>query len=458
MSISFYKKPTYWFASFYSIVYYAAGSLVFSFYAIWLSKEIGLTATQTGIIYSCNYFISLIIMIFYGIYQDKLVLKKHLIWFQSIIITLAAPFLIYVYEPLLKHNFYLGTILGSLFLGLGWIAGMGLIDSYCEKISRAFNFEFGQCRTWGCIAYAAATFVAGILISIDPHLNFWAASIIGFCFIILNISFKPNLNQSNSAVFQKKERLTRQEIISVFKLKKFWIFVIYVLGTYSLYNIYDQQLFPVFFTQLFDNPNEGYRLYGILNSVQVFLEAGVMFCVPFVVNRVGAKNALIFAAFISASRIFLTGQVQSIEIISAIKLMHCLEISTILVSVFKYIDINFDARLSATVFLIGYQVAGSVGVILFSTKAIFIPSCNLLQEVLSYLVEAGATKEDTRLCAFDYHIYINYLRYPIDAIAQDHPKMASICVKMINKLVDFKTIKQTKIFIAPLPITNRYNK
>ncbi|MDF7670067.1 oligosaccharide MFS transporter [Orbaceae bacterium ESL0721] len=367
METPFYQKSTYWFASFYSIVYYAAGSFVFSFYAIWLSNEICLTAAQTGIIYSFNYFISLIIMIFYGIYQDKLVLKKNLIWFQSIIITCAAPFLIYVYEPLLKQDFYLGVISGSLFLGLGWVAGMGLIDSYCEKISRAFNFEFGQCRTWGCIAYAAGTFIAGILISINPHLNFWMASVVGIVFMILNITFKPDLSKSSSSLFQKKEPLSLQEIISVFKLPKFWIFVIYVLGTYSLYNIYDQQLFPVFFTQQFENPNEGYQLYGLLNSVQVFLEAGVMFCVPFVVNRVGAKNALIFAAFISASRIFLTGHVESITLLSIIKLMHCLEISTILVSVFKYIEINFDSRLSATVFLIGYQVAGSVGVILFST-------------------------------------------------------------------------------------------
>lgn len=80
MTTIFYKKPTYWFASCYSFMYYAAGSFVFSFYAIWLSKEIGLTAKQTGIIYSFNYFISLIIMIIYGVYQDKLVLKKHLIW------------------------------------------------------------------------------------------------------------------------------------------------------------------------------------------------------------------------------------------------------------------------------------------------------------------------------------------------------------------------------------------
>ena len=367
MTSAFYKKPTYWFASFYSIMYYAAGSFVFSFYAIWLSKEIGLTAKQTGIIYSFNYFISLIIMIIYGVYQDKLVLKKHLIWFQSIIITCAAPALIYIYEPLLRHNFYAGVIFGSFFLGFGWIAGMGLIDSYCEKISRAFDFEFGQCRTWGCIAYAAGTFVAGILISINPHLNFWAASVVGICFMILNLNFKPDLSKSSSVVFQKKEKLSFNEIVSVFALKKFWIFVVYVLGTYSLYNIYDQQLFPVYFTQQFEDVNDGYRLYGILNSFQVFLEAAVMFCVPFVVNKVGAKNALIFAAFISATRIFLTGHVESIAIISVIKLMHCLEISTILVSVFKYIDNNFNARLSATVFLIGYQVAGSVGVILFST-------------------------------------------------------------------------------------------
>ena len=366
MTNAFYQKPTYWFASCYSFIFHAAGSFVFSFYAIWLSKEIGLTAEQTGIIYSFNYFISLIIMIIYGVYQDKLVLKKHLIWLQSIIITCAAPALIYVYEPLLLNNFFTGVIFGSFFLGFGWLAGRGLIDCYCEKISRAFNFEFGQCRTWGCIGYGVVTFIAGILISINPHINFWAASVMGVCFMILNLNFKPNLSKSTTAVFQKKDKLSFNEIISVFALKKFWIFVIYVLGTYSLYNIYDQQLFPVYFTQQFTDVNDGYRLYGILNSFQVFLEAAVMFCVPFVVNRVGAKNALIFAAFISASRIFLTGHVESIAIISVIKLMHCLEISTILVSVFKYIDNNFNARLSATVFLIGYQVAGSVGVILFS--------------------------------------------------------------------------------------------
>lgn len=369
MSTSFYKNINYWFSSSYSMVYYAAGSLVFSFYAIWLSEKIGLTAKQTGIVYSFNYFIALIIMFFYGVTQDKLVLRKNLVWFQSIIITGSAPFLIYVYEPLLKTYFYVGVLAGSVYLGFGWIAGMGLIDSYCEKISRAFGFEFGQARTWGCIAYAIGTFIAGILISKNPHLNFWAASVIGIFFIILNICFKPNLNESNLSNIKTNEPLKMKEIITVFGLKDFWIFVIYVLGTYSLYNIYDQQLFPVYFTNLFGKEGEGYQIYGMLNSLQVFLEAAVMFTVPFIVNKVGAKNALIFAACVSAARILMTGYASSIYFISIIKLMHCLEITTVLVAVFKYISINFDKRLSATVFLVGYQVAGSVGVILFSTIA-----------------------------------------------------------------------------------------
>ncbi|STV03379.1 sucrose permease [Klebsiella pneumoniae] len=47
---------------------------------------------------------------------------------------------------------------------------------------------------------------------------------------------------------------------------------------------------------------EGNEMYGYLNSFQVFLEAAGMFCAPWLVNRIGAKNGLIFAGMVMAMR------------------------------------------------------------------------------------------------------------------------------------------------------------
>ena len=105
--------------------FFIAWSLWWSLYAIWLKGTIGLTGTQLGTLYSVNQFTSMIFMIGYGIIQDKLGLKKHLIWLLSVILVLTGPFLIYIYEPLLRHNFSLGLAIGSLFFGIGYLAGCG---------------------------------------------------------------------------------------------------------------------------------------------------------------------------------------------------------------------------------------------------------------------------------------------------------------------------------------------
>ncbi|MDF7670069.1 LacI family DNA-binding transcriptional regulator [Orbaceae bacterium ESL0721] len=88
-------------------------------------------------------------------------------------------------------------------------------------------------------------------------------------------------------------------------------------------------------------------------------------------------------------------------------------------------------------------------------KAIFTPSCNILQEILSYLVEIDAKKEDICLCSYDYNSYFDFICYPIDAIAQDYATMAKACVDTTNKLINFKPLKRSTIFIKPQIIWNR---
>ncbi|OCG60987.1 MULTISPECIES: substrate-binding domain-containing protein [unclassified Gilliamella] len=88
-------------------------------------------------------------------------------------------------------------------------------------------------------------------------------------------------------------------------------------------------------------------------------------------------------------------------------------------------------------------------------KAIFTPSCNILQEVLSYLVEVEVKPQQIYLCSYDYNIYLNYSYYPIDTIAQDFQSMAYTCVDVIDALLKFKELKNKAFFIKPQIIRHR---
>lgn len=238
-----FRNAYYRFASSYSFLFFISWSLWWSLYAIWLKGHLGLTGTELGTLYSVNQFTSILFMMFYGIVQDKLGLKKPLIWCMSFILVLTGPFMIYVYEPLLQSNFSVGLILGALFFGLGYLAGCGLLDSFTEKMARNFHFEYGTARAWGSFGYAIGAFFAGIFFSISPHINFWLVSLFGAVFMMINMRFKDKDHQCIAA---DAGGVKKEDFIAVFKDRNFWVFVIFIVGTWSFYNIFDQQLFPVF--------------------------------------------------------------------------------------------------------------------------------------------------------------------------------------------------------------------
>ena len=61
--------------------------------------------------------------------------------------------------------------------------------------------------------------------------------------------------------------------------------------------------------------------------------------------------------------------------ISAIKLLHAVELSLLLVAVFKYIAKNFDNRLASVMYLVGYQLSNQLGAA--------IPCCAMLSHLIS---------------------------------------------------------------------------
>ncbi|MFD2954785.1 MFS transporter, partial [Klebsiella pneumoniae] len=86
--------------------------------------------------------------------------------------------------------------------------------------------------------------------------------------------------------------------------------------------VYDQQQFPVYFVSLFADQTYGNTIYGVLNSIQVFVEALFLFLAPFIVNKIGIKQSLVLAGTIMAFRIIGSAVLTSGVGISFVKMLH----------------------------------------------------------------------------------------------------------------------------------------
>lgn len=356
------SKVMYFKLSAYFFFFFVTWSASYSLFSIWLGQEINLSGADTGIVFSVNAIFALCMQPIYGYISDKIGLRKSILTFISILLIFVGPFYIYVYGPLLKYNIILGAVVGGIYLGTAFLAGVGAIESYVEKIGRRYNFEYGRSRMWGSLGWAAATFFAGQLFNVNPNINFWIASVsaIILFFIILSVSI-----EMSDEDLEKAQSVKIKDVYSLFKLKEFWFFILYVIGVTCFYNVYDQQ-FPLYYSSMFDTKELGNQIFGYLNSFQVFLEAGMMFIAPFIVNKIGSKKGLILAGLLMGFRIVGSGLAAGPILISFMKLIHSFELPIMLISVFKYLAANFDNRLSSILYLVGYQFASQVGATVLS--------------------------------------------------------------------------------------------
>ena len=94
-----------------------------------------------------------------------------------------------------------------------------------------------------------------------------------FLLLLSRCELKPNAMAGPA--FGKPENLRLQDALALLRMPGFWALVVFVLGI-SVYNVFDQQ-FSVYFASQFASREQGNEMYGFLNSLQVFLEAGGMF-------------------------------------------------------------------------------------------------------------------------------------------------------------------------------------
>ncbi|EPH7632542.1 MFS transporter, partial [Escherichia coli] len=352
-------------------LYFFIMATCFPFLPVWLSDVVGLSKTDTGIVFSCLSLFAISFQPLLGVISDRLGLKKNLIWSISLLLVFFAPFFLYVFAPLLHLNIWAGALTGGVFIGFVFSAGAGAIEAYIERVSRSSGFEYGKARMFGCLGWALCATMAGILFNVDPSLVFWMGSGGALLLLLLLYLARPSTSQTAmvmNALGANSSLISTKMVFSLFRMRQMWMFVLYTIGVACVYDVFDQQ-FAIFFRSFFDTPQAGIKAFGFATTAGEICNAIIMFCTPWIINRIGAKNTLLVAGGIMTIRITGSAFATTMTEVVILKMLHALEVPFLLVGAFKYITGVFDTRLSATVYLIGFQFSKQLAAILLSTFA-----------------------------------------------------------------------------------------
>lgn len=367
-------NPFYMSNSLMILLFFTGWGIWWSFFQIWLTTKQGFSGTQVGTIYSFNSAITLILMLVYGSLQDKLGIKKNLLIFCVSCEVFLGPFFTWVYVPLLKSNFIVGALIGSIYLSVAFLAASPTFEALAERMSRRFGFEYGQARAWGSFGYAVAALIAGFMFTLNAYLIFWIGSVFSIVLLLVLLFIKP---ENDTVIVTKYESKSNNqdvnnspsllEILSVFKMPDLWKIVIFISMSWTFYTVFDQQMFPEFFTTFFGTETAGQQAYGVLNSLEVFFESIMMGIIPIMMRKTGVRKSLLIGLVIMVLRIGGCGLVTNPLGVSIIKLLHAPETAIFILAMFRYFTLHFDTRISTTLYMVGFQIAAQVGQIIFST-------------------------------------------------------------------------------------------
>ena len=356
------NRHIYLFLSLYMFAYFGAQAMSISLLSNWLKSTLALNGEQTGIVYSANFVAALCSQPIYGFISDKVGLRRHILLFLAILVGASGFFFSLVYEPLLKSNLLLGAVVGGAYLGLTFISGSFALESFTDRVGRKYDFEYSRVRMWGSLGFSCAAFFSGNLFNLNPNINFFIASGAAVFMLAALAFLRVDASEGER---HASSSLKLKDALAVLRMPKFWGFMVLILGVTDLYLVYDQQ-FPVYFAAQFATPEIGREMFGRLNSAQIFVEAGMLFVAPFIVNFTGVKRGLLLASGIMIVRIAGSGLVTGPVLISAMKMLHSIELPILAVSLFRYIAAHFENRLASTLYLVGVSFGHSLGLALIS--------------------------------------------------------------------------------------------
>lgn len=362
------SKRDFWGFPLTHFTYFFTWQIIFGYLTLWMEQIGHLNGAESGLVFSMMAGISLIFQPVFGIISDKLVFKKHLILIISIAAMLIGPYFQWLFLPLMRVNSLFVAVVTGIFLSFVLNGGVSVIEQYVQRASLANKFEYGHSRMGGSLAGMTASFLGGQLFLWSPNSIFWACTISATLLTCL-LLFSDKIHMENaSAAGDTSNSLDIKLVTSIFKIKNFWYLSIFYVGASAIYDVFDQQ-FIIFFKSYFHAASQGTVAYSYMTTAQIGLEFLLMFPMPWIINKIGARNGLIAYGCILAIRIIGSALSPSLAWVIFLRLLAGFEMPLVLVSIMKYISGAFDIRLYATVYALASNFAKQISVFIFSSIA-----------------------------------------------------------------------------------------
>ncbi len=176
-----------------------------------------------------------------------------------------------------------------------------------------------------------------MLFSINPEWVFWMGSAAALLLVVLVAIAKPQASQSAQVMDSlgaNRPAIDLKTAVRMFRQRKMWMFILYVIGVACVYDVFDQQ-FATFFKSFFATPEAGTRAFGFATTAGEICNAIIMFSSPWIINRIGAKNTLLIAGMVMAARMIGSSFATTAAEVVALKMLHALEVPFLLVGAFN---------------------------------------------------------------------------------------------------------------------------
>lgn len=367
------RKPTFWNVGGLFFFYFAIWQLVFTFLSPWLEDQAGMSSGNIGLLNSVMALTALCLQPFYGFIQDRLGFRKNLFAVVVLVGAFMGPFFAFVFVPIVDVNQVLGAVVGGVYLSLVLNSGVGVVEAFNERAARANRFEYGHVRLFGSVAGATASLVGGFIWASNPDNVWWvgtfSALVLGALLFVVRTPRpgEKGYEAVGDATVDEPDapRVTKDTVLRLLKDRSFVGFMVLMFGTAALYDVFDQQ-YAIYFGSMFDGLGDPQVLFSRVVFVQILLEALVMVAMPFVINKIGAKRGLQLFALVLVIRVVGSALFTSTELLVVWRLLAAIEMPLMLVSVWKYLTRMFDVRISATAYMIGFNTAKQIGIVIFS--------------------------------------------------------------------------------------------